>query len=85
MKTVLMPALVVIPSPSSCGCGTILNLTSGDPEVYGGVQKDVNYMLTPRNWGGNTNNGGSGLVFFALFVAADAGLSLEQMHSPSLS
>ena len=30
------------------GCGTILNLKSGDPDVYGGVKKDVAYIRPRR-------------------------------------
>jgi uncharacterized protein YceK len=30
------------------GCGTIANLETGKPELYGGVQKDVALLETPR-------------------------------------
>jgi uncharacterized protein YceK len=33
------------------GCGTVLNLASKDPEIYGGPQKDLQFMMTPRNGG----------------------------------
>jgi uncharacterized protein YceK len=33
------------------GCGTVFNLASKDPEIYGGPQKDFQFMMTPRNGG----------------------------------
>jgi uncharacterized protein YceK len=30
------------------GCGTISNLSTGEPEFYGGVQKDIQLLQTPR-------------------------------------
>jgi uncharacterized protein YceK len=30
------------------GCGTIANLKTGKPDFYGGVQKDVQFLGTPR-------------------------------------
>ena len=30
------------------GCGTISNLSTGEPEFYGGVQKDIQLLETPR-------------------------------------
>jgi uncharacterized protein YceK len=30
------------------GCGTIANLQTGKPDFYGGVQKDVQFLETPR-------------------------------------
>ena len=30
------------------GCGTIANLETGKPDLYGGVQKDVQLLGTPR-------------------------------------
>lgn len=72
MKAILIVALTVIASLMTSGCGTVLNLRSGDPDVYGGVQKDWKFFMTPVFDGA----GCSGEVFFPLLVAADAGLSL---------
>jgi uncharacterized protein YceK len=72
MKAISIVALTVIASLMTSGCGTILNLRSGDPDVYGGVQKDWKFFMTPVFDGA----GCSGEVFFPLIVAADAGLSL---------
>jgi uncharacterized protein YceK len=30
------------------GCGTICKLTEKDPDVYGGVQKDIEFAETPN-------------------------------------
>jgi uncharacterized protein YceK len=31
------------------GCGTVFNLASGEPTNYGGVQRDLKWMTTPRD------------------------------------
>jgi len=42
-------AVVTLAAVFLSGCGTIMNLTSGDPEVpLGGVQKDLEAFDTPR-------------------------------------
>jgi uncharacterized protein YceK len=71
MKAILIAALTVIASLMTSRCGTVLNLRSGDPDVYGGVQKDWKFFMTPVN-----TVPCNGEAFFALIVAADAGLSL---------
>jgi hypothetical protein len=38
------PGLVFLVS----GCGTILNFKSGNPDLYGGVAKDIEFAWTPR-------------------------------------
>lgn len=76
MKRFWIAALVVIPALTS-GCGTILNFRSGDPEVYGGIQKDVEFIMTPPAAGGGATNGsGPGGAAPLFIVAADAALSL---------
>lgn len=77
MKTIRIAAVVLLSPFFASGCGTILNLASGDPDVYGGLQKDVNYIQTPRSGGtSGVNVGGqAGMILFAA-VAADTGLSL---------
>jgi uncharacterized protein YceK len=44
-RTVLFGALV---AAWACGCGTIVNLKTGEPQFYGGVQQDVRWLQTPR-------------------------------------
>jgi uncharacterized protein YceK len=42
--TVLLSVCTLVVS----GCGTIANLQTGKPDFYGGVQKDVEFLETPR-------------------------------------
>jgi uncharacterized protein YceK len=45
------PQIMVVLAASAVwlsGCGTIANLETGKPELYGGVQKDVEVLETPR-------------------------------------
>jgi uncharacterized protein YceK len=44
-RTILFVALATI---SLAGCGTVRNFATGDPEIYGGVQKDVQFIQTPQ-------------------------------------
>ncbi len=74
MRTVWITALVVISSLLTSGCGTILNLRSADPEVYGGVQKDVEWIMTPAAGGTGTASGGNPAEL--VIIAAEVGLSL---------
>jgi uncharacterized protein YceK len=85
MKTIWFAALVVIPAFLASGCGTMCNLSSRDPDVYGGVQKDVNYIQTPRgaNFVATPSSAGlpnigvnKGGPFLLALVLADTGLSL---------
>src|SRR5215469_5715497 len=81
MQRARAAVFVAIAAVSLGGCGTILNFATGDPDIYGGVQKDINFMQTPRQNGsvvGSTTGGGKypgGLVMFGA-VGADACLSL---------
>lgn len=72
MKTVWSAALVLVASLLTSGCGTILNLRSGDPNVYGGVAKDVEFIMTPQNLGGE----GGGDPAILMLMAGEVGLSL---------
>lgn len=72
MKTVWNAALILVTSLLTSGCGTILNLRSGDPDVYGGVARDVEFMMTPQNVGGK----GGGDPAILMLVAGEVGLSL---------
>ena len=45
------PQIMVVLAVSAIwvsGCGTIANLETGKPELFGGVQKDVAFLETPR-------------------------------------
>jgi uncharacterized protein YceK len=61
------------------GCGTICNLTSGNPEVpFGGVQKDLEVLQTPRTDGGRLSNPsgkGAPAIFLAALLPAELVLS----------
>ncbi|HEY7311087.1 MAG TPA: hypothetical protein VH643_17110 [Gemmataceae bacterium] len=72
MKTVGIAALAVTAAFLLSGCGTICNLASGDPDIYGGVKKDVTFIQTP-NSGGVSGQGGAVIL---LVLAAETGLSL---------
>jgi uncharacterized protein YceK len=45
------------------GCGTVCNLFSGDPGVYGGLQRDAEFLNTRGNW---LSNGMQGPAVFAV-------------------
>jgi uncharacterized protein YceK len=49
MKRTTLAVVVALFAIWSSGCGTIANLTSGNPEVpFGGVQRDIALVETPR-------------------------------------
>jgi uncharacterized protein YceK len=77
MKGVSAAAAVAVAALLSGGCGTVMNLASKDPQVFGGPQQDVTLLLTPTQRpeakGGVQAN--AGVVAFAL-VLADLPLSL---------
>ena len=76
MNKVSIAALAMIAILSN-GCGTICNLKSGDPEVYGGIRKDVDYMMTPPASGNNQASGSGGSAAGILVIlTAEMGLSL---------
>ena len=41
-------ALLAVCALVVSGCGTVANLQTGKPDLYGGVQKDVEFLETPR-------------------------------------
>jgi hypothetical protein len=58
-----------------CGCGTICNLASGDPQVpYGGVQKDLEHIETPSDHSLGSSRGKAGAVVLAV-LPVELGLS----------
>jgi uncharacterized protein YceK len=48
MTSTRITVLLAISAISMSGCGTIANLQTGKPDFYGGVQKDVELLQTPR-------------------------------------
>jgi uncharacterized protein YceK len=48
------------------GCGTITNLKTGEPDFYGGVQKDIQWLATPSRQ--PEGIGIANLGFLTLFV-----------------
>ena len=75
-QAALLPAVLAV---LASGCGTVLNFASGDPDVYGGVQRDIQVVFTPDSVAFTPNTVPSsdamaGVVVVAL-VAADIGLS----------
>jgi uncharacterized protein YceK len=77
MKTIWVASCLACVGIFTCGCGTVFNLTSGDPDVYGGIQKDVTYIQTPHNATVSVTGIGRWMgAFPLLLVAADAGLSV---------
>jgi uncharacterized protein YceK len=51
---------------SACGCGTIANLKTGEPDFYGGVQNDIQWLATPSRQ--PEGIGFANLGFLTLFV-----------------
>jgi uncharacterized protein YceK len=49
MRAALLATTVAVPS---IGCGTIVNLASGSPENYGGVQRDIQVAADASAKGG---------------------------------
>ena len=73
MSAARTTALVAVVTALLRGCGTILNFASGDPQVYGGVQKDLGFCVSPGDLGGKQGNGA---LFIAGLVFAEMGASL---------
>src|ERR1700675_2231569 len=48
MNSARVVVLLGISALALSGCGTISNLSTGEPELYGGVQKDIQLLGTPR-------------------------------------
>jgi uncharacterized protein YceK len=77
MKTIRIAVFAVTAAFLMSGCGTICNLKSGDPDIYGGVKKDVAFIQTPPSDPNSTTwgSGQAGAIFLAI-IAAEMGLSL---------
>lgn len=51
MKTTQIALLLALAAVSLCGCGTVFNLVGKDPQAFGGVQKDLDFIDTPNHLG----------------------------------
>lgn len=72
-RIAITAALFVALLVSLPGCGSICNYATGDPEVYGGVQKDMGFI---SGGGGHVHvSNGKGAVAVVAIVLADMGLS----------
>jgi uncharacterized protein YceK len=76
----LLAAVMLLPLG---GCGTALNLASGDPDNYGGVQRDLKFaddtsakggLMSGKSEGVGIDKGRAALPILALYCA-DVGLS----------
>jgi uncharacterized protein YceK len=76
MKGTLIAVFVTIAAVLLSGCGTICNLATGDPEIYGGPQKDAEFLqnLHPAEGGGAA--AGKGMAIVLLATVADVSLSV---------
>jgi len=74
MQHAVIAALVAV---LVTGCGTIINLATGDPDVpFGGVQKDLTLLEKPgTGYTGTMNGNNAGAVIMLGFMAADLCLS----------
>jgi uncharacterized protein YceK len=81
-RGVLLAAAMVI---SLSGCGTVCNLTSRDPDNYGGVQRDLKFaddatanggLLSGASGGGGGTGDGWAAVFVLALYGADLTLSI---------
>jgi uncharacterized protein YceK len=78
IRGVLLAAAMVIPLS---GCGTVCNLASGNPDNYGGVQRELKFADDASAKGGllsgSSGAEGTGGVWAALFVLALYGTDLS--------
>jgi uncharacterized protein YceK len=73
MKKTWVGTVVALAAVLSNGCGTVANLATGRPEIYGGVAKDLDFAQKPHSVTPATGKGGVALL--CLYVA-DLSLSL---------
>jgi uncharacterized protein YceK len=74
MKPVAVALIALVIFVPICGCGTVYNLTSGEPRVYGGIAKDAELMdalvtHVPSATTGVANSASGEIVAAALVVA----------------
>lgn len=41
--------MIAVFAAVSCGCGTVANLVSDEPTIYGGPAKDIEFWTTPSD------------------------------------
>jgi uncharacterized protein YceK len=82
MKRARRVVVLALSAALSGGCGTIMNLTSGDPEIYGGPRKDIEALQTPPSGptarcpqGNASEEEGKTEAFLAGFIVADIAVS----------
>ena len=73
MQKTWIGAVVALAAVSLSGCGTVRNIATGRPEIYGGVAKDLEFAQKSHSLGPATGKGGVG--FLCLYLA-DLSLSL---------
>jgi uncharacterized protein YceK len=62
---VLVASALAVSSP---GCGTLLNLKSGHPEPFGGVQRDIEFLNTPAEGDREFKTNGDYGIFAAVIM-----------------
>jgi hypothetical protein len=70
MPRTLIVAAVSIAALLAGGCGSVCNLVSKDPEVFGGPAVDAQILMTPLRDGGSAPSG-NGDAYVVAFIAAD--------------
>lgn len=66
MPSTRLAVPLVLLAVLTSGCGTIANLNTGEPDFYGGVQKDIQWLATPSRQ--PEGIGLANLGFLTLFV-----------------
>jgi hypothetical protein len=75
MTRTALTAFVATCGLSLSSCGTICNLADKDPQVYGGVQKEIEFVQKPGHMGPSQGSGRGVLAIF-LLLPAEACLTL---------
>jgi uncharacterized protein YceK len=77
MRQTLLAVVLVTVAVASSGCGTVCNLFTKDPEVYGGVAFDLKFIASPRDTPLSTSSGsnGQGAVLLLALIPAELCLS----------
>jgi hypothetical protein len=80
MSRLALPFLAAGVILSSCGCGTVCNLAEKEPVAFGGVQKDIQFIMTPSagrmaDSPASTHPGQNQVIFALVIMPAEVGLS----------
>ncbi len=73
MKRMWVAVLAAVAVVMPAGCGTICNFAHGDPDIYGGVQRDIEILQAPLFANSGSSLHLSGGVQTAAIVAAICG------------